>query len=351
MSLPPEKVAILKDLQEFFHGDRGLITEYLARYGWVPVNASYVRVIRREHDEALAAVDHVIAQNRPESDPAEESDEPEDAGPAETSADGLKNPYYSMNVVCTACKNPFPGTILRFKSLIMEFAYKDPRFPLMVPHASSAMKHFRMDDPLVKAVMVCPVCFYAGSQSGLFMNDAGAPGKTGFLSKLHPRKIDLFRKILNDDREARAAIAGAWRPNRVNVGGLIRSPEEAVISYKLAARCAEKAAEIEPRMFQMAAESYLSAAKLSCDLGKTSEESQLLLAARKMLQAVYERGSNSALPLYLLGVTLWHLGEATSARTWIGYILLDRAGKFAGSSRYKRYCENLNDLIKSGATA
>lgn len=334
-NLPPERLAILRDLTVALQGDKALIGEYLARFGWNTVTAANIRIVRREHVE--------------EPDPAaaaaggEPADESEGAAPH-------RSPWYEVEVVCPICAHDFRAAQLRSKSLRLVYRYKSDLFPLLVPAADGAAKGFRADDPLLRAAIVCPACLYASTTPGAFITESSVSGTRGLMARLPERKIASIRKLMSEDREKRAALAPtlgvASVETRSALLGRRRTLEISREGLLLAAQVSLLLAEYEPLEFYRSGDALLGAARIAAEAERNHEEREHLREARRRLEKSFEFGSVSALPAYLIGVIDWHLGDLHGARAWIGRILIDR-GQLIGAIKYKRYCENLAEAIKA----
>ncbi len=334
--LPPEKMEILHELEEAFHGDRVLINEYLTRFGWSKVIAPNIRIVKREHAE------HENAP-RIQQQPGEDFEQ----APTTPESEGLKSCYYEVDARCVFCGTAFRPSLLRSKSLILSYSYKDPEFPLLVPEAHAAMRGFILEDPLIRGVIVCPHCLFASTSLGCFQTDSAVSGTRGLVARLPERKMGTLRKFLSEDLSNRREIRQATLSTLAGAGeGENRGKALSLVAYRLASHCSEILTDYEPTEHFRAGESLLSAARLAYDLGKDDLETTCLSGARPHLERAYEAGSVSALPVYLLGVVLFHLGDDMGARTWIGRVLTDR-GKLVAAVKYKRYCENLNERIKA----
>jgi uncharacterized protein (DUF2225 family) len=342
--LPPEKLDILSELNEAFEGDRGMISEYLSQFGWSKVVAPNLRIIRRWRQEhpisASPATDSSIEEEREADAASTDSAEPgSDTGP-------LKSCYYEVDVKCPFCETIFRPSVLRNKALILSYDYKNPHFPLMVPCSHHAMKGYEPADPLLRAALVCPNCLYASSSLGGFLTTSAVSGTRGLMARLPERKIRAIRARLEETIEERRAVCrfaletadeGRW--------GAKRTTGLAAEAFLLVARCSELIAEHEPTEYYRAGDALLSAARLFCDVGQSDRERQCLTEARGFFDLSFQFGSVSALPVYLIGVILYHLGDLDGSRNWIGRVITDR-GKLLNSVRYKRFCENLIDVIR-----
>lgn len=332
--LAPEKMQILVELNEAFGGDRDLIATYLGRFGWSKVVAPNIRIVKREAEEAKEKAERAAAKDASSGE--------EDSGTVE------KDPFYQIEVVCPACETAFEGDVLRSKALVLDYVYKDKYFPLLVPEAKGTMKNYKAEDPLVRSVLVCPGCLYAAPSANYFVSDSAVSGSQGFISQLAERRLRQLKAAVEEDHDERLRIAGeqATRGDWTHD----RTPEIASVCFQLSGRTLGSLVEVESRLALPAAESYLSAAKLSSDLEDSETETECLRKARELLEKAYEFSGSAALPVYLLSVVNFQLGDPKTARTWASKILTDR-GQLHNSIRYKRYVENLNDQARAAMKA
>jgi uncharacterized protein (DUF2225 family) len=340
--LPPEKLDILRELDEAFAGDRGMISEYLAQFGWSKVVAPNLRIIRRwrqEHPVSAAPASEGASIEEEREAEAETAEPGSETGP-------LKSCYYEVDCKCPFCNTLFRPSVLRNKALILTYEYKNPQFPLMVPSASKAMKGYELADPLLRAALVCPNCLYASSSLGGFVTTSAVSGTHGLIARLPERKIRAIRSQLEETLEERRVLCQATRESAESGRwGEKRTTGLAAEAFLLVARCSALIAEHEPKEYYRAGDAALSAARLFHDLGQADRERQCLSDARGFFDLSFQFGSVSALPVYLIGVILYHLGDLDGSRNWIGRVITDR-GKLLNSVRYKRYCENLIDVIR-----
>jgi hypothetical protein len=341
LNLPPERLAILRDLTEALHGDKALIGEYLARFGWTTVTSANIRIIRREHIEEHGPAAPVSVVESPAEGGGEATGE-------------HRSPWYEVNITCPICAHHFRTAQLRSKALRLVFRYKAELFPLMVPTADGAMKGFRTDDPLLRAAIVCPACLYAAMTLGSFITESSVSGTRGLMARLPERKIASLRKIVTEEKEKRIAIAptlgAASVEDRSALLGIQRTIEIGREGLLLSAHLSMILADYEPIEYYRSGDALLGAARIAAEAEREAEEKEHLREAKARMEKSFELGSISALPAYLIGVISWHLGDLHGARAWIGRVLTDR-GQLAGSIKYKRYCENLAESIKAARAA
>ncbi|RMH54498.1 MAG: DUF2225 domain-containing protein [Candidatus Hydrogenedentota bacterium] len=338
--LPPEKLEILRQLNEAFQGDRSLIAAYLKEFGWSKVVAPNIRLLKRKRAEAVATLDTLMTSaidSLHESAPAVK-----DASPAG------KDPYFRVAVTCPYCEAQFPADVLRSKSLVLMYNYKDSRFPLLVPEASSSMKGYRVEDPLLRDAIVCPRCLYASTQLGSFRSDSALSGSRGFIARLPQRKFPAVKRAVDAHRKDRESLLARELDFLPTPEDWLqkRTPALAAVAEALASDCHGLLAEFDSSCYYQAGEALLKRAKILNDLGRTDQERRALSASFNWFEKAYEYGKENAASIYLLGVIAFHLGDDRTARTWIGRILTDR-GKIPGALRFRRYCEDLNEVIKT----
>ncbi len=342
--LPPEKLEIIRELNTAFSGDRELIKNYLQKFGFSKVVAPNIRIIRREAQErnelfekvkngSISVAARPAAEERAAKRPAkkEEGDHAE------------RSPYYQSDVSCAFCDTHFSAAIFRSKSLILDFLYKDPQYPLMVPSAKGTVKGYKLEDPLLRNIIVCPGCLYASSIMGNFVHDAGAGPKT-MKSRVPDRKFAALKEaMMNGVEDRRKAISAEFAA--ADAWGETRGVEQAIASFLLAAQSARVMAEFDALGHYQAGEALLCAARLYSELDRSDEEFDMFRQVIPIFEKFYQIGSVSATPLYLISVLSYHLGDYDTTRTWLGRMISMRH-KLEGFSKYKRYGENLKDKIK-----
>jgi len=328
--LPPEKMEILCELNEAFDGDSKLINAYIEKFSWSKVISPNIRIIRREFAESQNVEKKIskILHRTPEE--KEEKD------------NNHKRCYYEVVAKCVFCGEELMPKLIKSKALIITYSYKKPDFPLFVPEAKSAMHGYDCVDPVLFGVIMCPNCLFASTTISNFQTDSAVSGVRGILARVPERKLATLKKFIAGDTEKRRELFSSIDLSCANEIG----KADALKAYLVASHCSELMVDHDTTEYFRAADALLSAARLANDLDMEVLEMNCLRKAVPLLEHSFEEGSISALPVYLLGVIHYHLGDLLSARTWIGRVLTDR-GKLVASSKYKRFCENLNEKIKS----
>lgn len=343
-SLPPEKVDILNELHDVFQGNREAISLYLAKFGWSKVVATSLRIVRRELAERTQQ-----SESGTEFSVPKHQDEHADKG----DENELRSPFYEVEVTCPFCHARFTASVARGKALIMGLSYKNPDYPLLVPESVSAMKGYRLEDPLQKFVVVCPQCLYASSSLGNFQSDSALAGARGLMARIPDRKMHHLAEAIASTRNERQEICAPLlaKSSEPQAPGLVfqrptRTPAQLIVSFRLAAASETLLGDYDVMQYYKASESMLCAAKVSWSEKDGVSEERYLSEAFRLVEKCFQLGSSAALPVYILGVLSWHMGDPKVSRSWIGQILTDR-GKLNGALRYKRYCENLNEEIRA----
>lgn len=332
--LPPEKLQILQDVETAFGGDKEMMADYLYRFGWTTVTAANVRIVKQargSQTQNIEAVEAGKARAEKEKEEAEHG----------------KNPYYSVDLKCPACDSAFAGSALRAKSLILEYNYKSPHYPLMVPESKKPMKKFRLADPLVRAAMVCPHCLYAATNQNLYYvtSTSTAVATKGLIEQLAPKKLQHLKEIMSGEKPKRVAYAGSYAGGTAASWNESDKLEVAAIGFFLAGMCGDQLAQIEHRLHFSAGEAYVTSAKLYSDLDRPNDEICCLGKARDSFNKAFETGGKSATPLYLLAIVNFHIGDLGEARTWAGRLLTQKR-TLDGASNYVRFTENLAEDVK-----
>ncbi len=355
--LPPEKLEILRELEEAFGGNREAISIYLSQFGWSKVVAPNIRLVKREMAEKAAQVELsatftgrlAAGQKAPVIHAAHAKSTTSDAEGAEKQE---RSPYYEVEVTCPFCVTRFMASAMRSKSLVISYTYRNFDYPLLVPESTQAMAGYHLEDPLQRAVIVCPKCLYASSSLSNFSTESAVSGARSIIVRLPERKLRQVGVTLAAATDERRALCGSiLAGGDPNMPGLafqkdVRNPDELITSFRLAALCESTLGEYDVHQNFKACESMLAAAKIAWEHKRPDEERRFLQEALQHVDRCYQQGSATALPVYILGVLHWHLDNPTQARTWIGQILVDR-GKLGNASKFKRYAEALNEQIKA----
>lgn len=330
-NIPPEKIQILEDLHNALDGNKDLMGEYLSRFGWTTVTAANVRIVKRE------CANMVVTSTNEKSNKID----PAALAEKESSVEG-KDPYYSVDLICPSCETGLTGSILRQKALLIVPEYKSKHYPLMVPQAVKPMGKYRLADPLVRQAIVCPDCLYASTSASFFKAESGSKG---FIGNLTAKKISRLRELMAEDQSLRDNIAGKYKENDCAKWNFGADKHVAAIAHVLAARTYQTLTDIDPRINFNAGEAHLAAAKLYADLEEQGEEKTHLFAAKSTFENAFQFSSGTALPLYLLSVTSFHIGNAQESRIWASRLLTQKR-KLDGSSKYVVYMENLVEDVR-----
>lgn len=336
-TLPPEKLDIIRQLDDVFEGNKLLISAYLKRFGFSQVVAPNIRIIRREFDAGSIVSEEI------HFDLFEQS--------GTQNADGARSPFYLIEVHCLYCKTGFQASMLRSKSLTMAYHYKNPLFPLMVAEAVETTKGYALEDPLVRSITVCPTCLYTATSIGYFASDSAMSETKSVIGRLGERKFQKAKEAIDADQSVRRSLvrdesAKSSPADPSKFFGAARTTEQAIVAYQLAAHCFALLSDFDPASSFHASEALLAAAKLSSNLELPQQEEEFLRGAIVHLEKYFEISrSSSALALYLLCVISWHLGDEVAAKTWAGRILSHR-NKFTDFPKFKRYIEDLKNEMR-----
>ncbi len=259
-----------------------------------------------------------------------------------------RQPYFDSPLRCVMCDGyDFVTQVPRLKALRLVYRYRTPEYPLLVEEAAEAAKGVALGDPLACSVHVCPNCLYASGNTGNFYAESRFGAGSGLLQNLNSRRLAKCREALLADLPARAAIFDA-RLGGHEPGAVFTQPramQAALAAAELAAACAEVEAEYNGNALFFGGKHLLNAARLAAAIAP-DEEQALLTRARDFLTRGFERSTYTAEALYLTAVLHAQAGNLNEARTRLGRLLTDR-GEIPAAIRYKAWCVNLNEYIRS----